>query len=260
MPPLGPLPPAGTPGPAIPSGSSTGSSLAVFAEELDRATKAAASGLLDPKLTKLLFPTEVEGREGIALHGQLFSDAAWSTVGFFPAQVRVSDLGTLVAPESRPTAMAGLRHLQHAAFHYSIIECGIAQLVHRLDKGPLSQHELLGALANISRYTAAQFHDTQRAMKEFIAQVRVNKVEAPEAPMLPSSTPQVLAYDDKCRKMVDQLLKRVTAGARPAKAPAPGGGPAQHAKRARPDQAHSGRFFGRGGRGPTNQSAAPQGH
>ena len=244
-------------GPAPPAGST----LAAFAEELDRATKSAAAGLLDPRLSRLLFPADVDDREVIALHGLLFSDAAWTTVGFFPSQVRMSDLGNLPSSDVKSSAMAGLRFLQHAAFHYAVIECGLAQLVHRLDKAPLSQQELLGALVNVSRYTAAQFHDTQRKVQETIAQLRVSsRVDPSEAPLLPSSTPQILAYDDKCRKMADLLQKRVSAGGRPPPKPQQsGGGSALHVKRGR-SEGPSGRFFGRGGRGPAGHSAAPQGN
>lgn len=231
------------------SGSARSSSLADYAEELDKATKATVAGLLDPKLTKLLFPAEVEPREFIALHGKLFTDAAWATVGLYPAQVRMSDLGGAIGADAKPVAMTALRHLQHNAMRLAVVECGIAQLVHRLDNAPLSQQETLLALTNVSRYVAASFQESQRRMQELIAQVRVNRVEVPEAPFLPASTPQILAYDDRCRKLVDQLQKRVTAGSRtPGKSGGGGGGgPGMSAhKRGRPD---AGRVFGRGGRG-----------
>lgn len=229
------------------SGSARSSTLADYAEELDRATKATVAGLLDPKLTQLLFPPEVEPREFIALHGKLFSDAAWATVGLYPAQVRMSDLGSTVTGDAKAIAMTALRFQQHTAARLAVIECGIAQLVHRMDTAPLSPHETLLSLANVSRYTAAAFHETQRRMQELIAQVRVSRVEVPEAPFLPASTPQVLAYDDHCRKLVDQLQKRATAGSRAAPRPGGGGGPTLSAhKRGRPD---AGRVFGRGGRG-----------
>lgn len=216
-------------------------------DALRSAERAGGADVLSRRLRRSFFPKKVSEAETIALHGRLFSPAAWASMQAYPPTVSASDFDSRLSGEARSLAVIAARFLQYGAFRDAALQCGLLELVQLLVEhhaDTLSDTAVAQKLRDVCNWSVACFDGHKTWLRKLVAHIKAGKLQELQcpAPTLPAHTPAVGVYDEECDKLVRRLLR--------VRRSADGPGSYPHPKRGKPRQggfrSASRGVFGRG--------------